>query len=125
MSDSQPTGAGAGMAIPATIVSAVVSGGLLFTGAWVGGTLGDLVAGDGWAPPPFSVKSAFRLLTRGPGSLWPSGPLAATVGMVIVLVLLVAALAVGGVWAWRRWGNRTGLATVREMEALTPKQAAE
>ncbi|MFQ6199136.1 type IV secretory system conjugative DNA transfer family protein, partial [Streptomyces sp. NPDC000405] len=127
MSGSQPgagAGAGSGVAAPLAIVGVIFGGGALFSGAWLGGTLGAATASGGWAPPPFSVRSAVHLVTGGPSALWPTAPTGALIGMLLLLVLLVAALVVGGVWAWRRFGPRPGLAGAREMSAMT-QEAAE
>ncbi|MFI9203735.1 type IV secretory system conjugative DNA transfer family protein [Streptomyces sp. NPDC053048] len=111
------------MAAPLSILGAIFGGGALFTGAWLGGTLGAAVAGGGWAPPPFSLRSAVHLFSRGPSVLWPAAPTGAVAGMVVLLLLLVAALVAGGVWLWRRSSREGGLAGRKEMAALAPKRA--
>ncbi|MEV6672862.1 TraM recognition domain-containing protein [Streptomyces sp. NPDC051162] len=123
MSSSQPSAGGAGTAAPLAIVGAIFGGGALFTGAWLGGTLGAALAGGGWAPPPFTLPSAVHLVTRGPSALWPAAPTGAVTGMLVLLVLLAAAATAGGIWAWRHFSPRTGLGRARDMAALGPKEA--
>ncbi|WP_405889542.1 type IV secretory system conjugative DNA transfer family protein [Streptomyces sp. NBC_01136] len=116
------TGSGGGIAAPAAIVGVIFGGGALYLAGSLGGTLGVLLAGGGWAWPDTSVKSVFRLLGHGPGALWPGHATAATVGMVVLLVLVLTLLAAGGFYVWRRWfSHRPGLASLREMAPLSPK----
>ncbi|MEU9079977.1 TraM recognition domain-containing protein [Kitasatospora sp. NPDC048538] len=116
----------AGLAAPLTILGVIFGGGALFTGAWLGGTLGVLLVGGGWAAPAFAVKSVFDLLGGGPGRLWPGHETAAAVGMSVLLVLVLAACGTAGWFVWRRWfSHRPGLASARDMTALAPKAVAE
>ncbi|MFD0409949.1 TraM recognition domain-containing protein [Kitasatospora sp. NPDC127116] len=122
---SEGQGGQAGLGAPLAILGVVVGGGALYTGAWLGGTLGVLLAGGGWAPPAFSVKSAFGLVAGGPGRLWPGHETAAAVGMSVLLVLVLALGGAAGWLIWRRWfSHRAGFASVRDMATLTPKAAA-
>ncbi|WP_435137790.1 type IV secretory system conjugative DNA transfer family protein [Actinacidiphila sp. bgisy144] len=124
MNDTQGGGGGE-LAAPAAILGVIVGGGGLFAGSWLGGTLGTLVAGGGWNPPPFSVKSAFRLLSDGPGQLWPGHATAATVGLVVLLVLVLVVLGAAAWYVWQRWfSHRPGLAGPRELAPLAPKAVA-
>ncbi|WP_438297934.1 type IV secretory system conjugative DNA transfer family protein [Streptomyces sp. HUAS TT7] len=126
MNESSTAGAGAGTGTPLAILGAIVGAFTLWTGAYLGGTLGVLVAGGGWAPPPFAIKSAAHLVSGGPGQLWPGHSTAAAVGIVVLLVLVVAALAVGGWLIWQRFfSHRSGLASVRELAPLGPKAMTE
>ncbi|MEV4437898.1 TraM recognition domain-containing protein [Streptomyces sp. NPDC049577] len=101
----------------------IFGGGVLFSGAWLGGTLGAALAGGGWAPPPFSLPSALHLFTGGPGALWPAAPTGAVVGIVGLLLLFVAGSAAGSTWAWQRFSKPSGLAGQRAVAALAPKSA--
>ncbi|MFI2077674.1 type IV secretory system conjugative DNA transfer family protein [Streptomyces triculaminicus] len=123
MSSGQSAGGGSGIAAPVSIVGVIFGGGALFTGAWLGGTLGAAAGGGDWAPPPFSFRSAVYLCTRGPSALWPAAPTGAVVGIVTLLALLVAGLTFGGLWAWRRSSRQGGLAGHKQMAALAPKRA--
>lgn len=118
-------GGGGELAAPLAIVGVVFGGGALFAAAWLGGTLGVLVAGGGWHPPAFSVASVFRLVSGGPAKLWPGHATAATAGLVVLLVLVLALLGAGGWVVWRQWfSHRAGLAGLREMAPLAPKETA-
>ncbi|MQT02915.1 type IV secretory system conjugative DNA transfer family protein [Streptomyces jumonjinensis] len=115
-------GGGAGAGTPLTVLGVIFGSFGLFTGAHIGGTLGVAVAGGGWAPPAYSVQSAKLLVSGGPGRLWPGHGTAAGVGIVVLLVLVVAALGAGGYWVWRRFfSHRSGLAGLRELAPLAPK----
>uniref|UniRef100_UPI003F496023 type IV secretory system conjugative DNA transfer family protein n=1 Tax=Streptomyces sp. CA-250674 TaxID=3240059 RepID=UPI003F496023 len=103
----------------------VVGGGALFSAAWLGGTLGVLVAGDGWAPPAYSVKSAIALASGGPDRLWPGHAVAASVGLAVLLVLALALLGAAGWLVFRRWfSHRAGFAGLRDLAPLAPKAMA-
>ncbi|MFD6917931.1 type IV secretory system conjugative DNA transfer family protein [Streptomyces virginiae] len=124
MNDSN-NGGGAGAGAPIAVLGVVVGAFGLFTGAYVGGTLGVLLAGGGWAPPAYNVKSAVALVSGGPGRLWPGHSTAAGVGIIVLLVLVVAALGVGAFLIWQRFfSHRAGLAGVRELAPLGPKASA-
>ncbi|MEV0012709.1 TraM recognition domain-containing protein [Streptomyces sp. NPDC047973] len=121
MTDSS-NGAGAGAGAPLAVLGVVVGGGVLFTGAYVGGTLGVALSGGGWTPPAYSIKSAFALVSHGPGHLWPGHATAAGVGMSVLLVLVLVGLAVAAYVLWRRFfSHRAGLAGMRELSPLAPK----
>ncbi|WP_051838647.1 type IV secretory system conjugative DNA transfer family protein [Streptomyces sp. NRRL WC-3742] len=115
----------AGIAAPLAILGVIFGGGALYVGAWIGGTLGVLLVGGGWAPPAFTVKSLFDLVGGGPARLWPGHETAAAVGMSVLLVLVLALVGVVGWVVWRRYfSHRPGFASVRDMAALTPKAVA-
>ncbi|MHC3394707.1 type IV secretory system conjugative DNA transfer family protein [Streptomyces lavendulocolor] len=124
MTDSSNS-AGAGAGAPLAVLGVVVGSGALYTGAHVGGTLGVLLAGGGWAPPAYSFKSAVALVSGGPARLWPGHSTAAGVGIAVLLVLVLVGLCVGGFFVWRRFfSHRSGLAGVRDLAALAPKAMA-
>ena len=106
------------------VILAVVGGGLLvFSTAWLGGTVAVLLAGGGWAPPPFGFTTLFGLLRGGPAQVWPGHALAATVGMSVLTVVVLGLAGVAG-WGWYRWlPSRTGLATRRDLAPLAPEAA--
>ncbi|SOD67445.1 Type IV secretory pathway, VirD4 component, TraG/TraD family ATPase [Streptomyces zhaozhouensis] len=125
MTTNQPGPGAAGNGAPIAILAVIFGGGALFAGGWLGGTLGAAVAGGGWDPPPFSLASARDFVTGGPSQLWPEAPGAAVGGAV---VLLLAVLLGGGLAAWRiyqRFSRPRGLANRRDVQALTPRQAAK
>jgi type IV secretory pathway TraG/TraD family ATPase VirD4 len=111
---------------PWLILGGIGAGFVLFTGAWLGGTLGMLLAGGGWAPPAFGFATLATLLFRGgPGKVWPGHATAATVGMGVLAVALLAA-AGAGLWLWLRVRPRTsGLATSRDLAAMAPRAARD
>ncbi|MCX4808977.1 TraM recognition domain-containing protein [Streptomyces sp. NBC_01214] len=115
-------GGGAGAGAPLAVLGVVVGGAALFSGAYIGGTLGVLLAGGGWAPPAYSFKSAVALVSGGPARLWPGHTTAAGVGIVVLLVLVLVGLGVAGFFIWQRFfSHRAGLAGVRELAPLAPK----
>lgn len=121
MTDSSNT-AGAGAGAPLAVLGVIVGGTTLFTGAYVGGGIGVALAGGGWAPPPYSITSAKALVLDGPGGLWPGHATAAGIGMTVLLVLVLVALAVGGFLLWRLFfSHRAGLAGLRDFAPLAPK----
>lgn len=123
MNDSSH-GAGAGVGAPLTVLGVIFGSGALFTGAYLGGTLGVALAGGGWAPPPYSIASAKRLFLHGPGELWPGHSMAATVGIAVLLVLVLLGFVLVGLVVWRRFSHRSGLASMRDLNALGPKAMA-
>ncbi|MGW2255129.1 type IV secretory system conjugative DNA transfer family protein [Kitasatospora sp. NPDC001660] len=112
---------GGSEAAPFIILGVIAGSAVLFAGAWVGGTLGVLLVGGGWRPPAFSVSALFDLVGGGPGRLWPGHGTAATVGAVLVLVLVLAGLGVAGWYGRRYFGHRSGLASLRDVRDLTAK----
>ncbi|WP_053627086.1 type IV secretory system conjugative DNA transfer family protein [Streptomyces sp. XY511] len=124
MNDSSH-GGGAGAGAPLAVLGFIVGGFGLFTGAYIGGTLGVLLAGGGWAPPAYSFKSAVALLSGGPARLWPGHTTAASVGIVVLLVLVLVGLGLVAFFVWQRlFSHRAGLAGVRELAPLAPKATA-
>ncbi|WP_329151262.1 TraM recognition domain-containing protein (plasmid) [Streptomyces niveus] len=124
MSESGTEGSGTG---PPLAVLGVIGGSVaLFSGAWLGGTLGVALSGDGWAPPAYSVRSGIRLVSGGPGQLWPGHATAAGIGMGVLLALILAAGVAVSLVVWRRFfAHRSGLAGVRDLAPLAPKATAE
>ncbi|MGW1666175.1 type IV secretory system conjugative DNA transfer family protein [Streptomyces microflavus] len=124
MTDSSNS-AGGGTGAPLAVLGVVGGSAALYTGAYIGGTLGVLLSGGGWAPPAFGFKSAVALVSDGPGRLWPGHSTAAGVGIVVLLVLVLVGLSIAAVVVWRRFfSHRSGLASVRDLGALGPKAMA-
>ncbi|MGW7514270.1 type IV secretory system conjugative DNA transfer family protein [Streptomyces sp. NPDC054796] len=99
---------------------------VLFGAAWIGGTLGALLTGAGWNPPPFGLATFGTLLTQGPGTLWPgTSPVAVVLGIVLVFVGAIAL----GVLVVRRvlrmLGRTKGLAGKKELASMGPEGIAE
>ncbi|MEU4495976.1 hypothetical protein AB0F96_21615 [Streptomyces sp. NPDC023998] len=66
---------------------------LALTAVWLGGSLGVMLIGGGWNPPPFSLASLTDLVGGGTGALWPGSPTGAVVAGISALagVLFAAA----------------------------------
>lgn len=95
---------------------------VVFTLAWAGGTLGSGLTGHGWQGPPFGLSTVGRLVSGGPGELWPGAPPAAVYGgMLALLVLLALPCALLARYLLRRAGAPKGLAGRRELAAMCPK----
>ncbi|MFD5372093.1 type IV secretory system conjugative DNA transfer family protein [Streptomyces sp. NPDC127103] len=113
---------GAGLGAPLGVLGLVGGCFALFSGAYIGGTLGVLLAGGGWAPPAYSIKSAVALVSGGPSRLWPGHSTAAGIGAVTFLVLVLVAVSVAAFFLWRRFfSHRSGLAGVRDLASHAPK----
>ncbi|MEV0036450.1 TraM recognition domain-containing protein [Streptomyces sp. NPDC050804] len=98
----------------------------VFSVVWCGGTLGAALGGAGWSPPPFALSTFSRLVTEGPGTLWPeASPVAVVGGIVVMSALLVTAAVLGVRKALGSAERQKGLAGPRELAALLPKEAAE
>ncbi|TDT93351.1 TraM-binding TraD/TraG-like protein [Streptomyces sp. 846.5] len=122
MSDnSAGGGVGGDLATPLSIIGVVFGGGALYAATWLGGTLGVAVTGAGWHPPQFGLHGVFSLIGGGPGRVWPGHGTAATVGMVVLLVLVLAGLAAAAWFARGFFGHRSGLAGLRDVRSLAPK----
>ncbi|GGL84434.1 hypothetical protein GCM10010095_81520 [Streptomyces anthocyanicus] len=105
-------------------VAATAVGGLLvFTIAWVGGTVGAGLTGHGWHAPPFTASSVTTLVIDGPAALWPGTP----AGVVYAGMLsLLAILSIPVAFLVHRFVNYSGsatkgLASRRELAAMCPK----
>ncbi|MZF88502.1 type IV secretory system conjugative DNA transfer family protein [Streptomyces sp. SID5643] len=94
----------------------------MFTVVWSGGTLGSGLTGNGWHGPPFALSTVKRLVTGGPGGLWPGTPAAALYGGMLGLLALVALpVALLLRFLLGRAGRMKGLAGRRELAAMCPK----
>ncbi|MFF0728746.1 type IV secretory system conjugative DNA transfer family protein [Streptomyces sp. NPDC004134] len=92
---------------------------VLFTGVWLGGTLGAALSGAGWDPPPFGRATFATLLTDGTAGLWPDAPPAAvTTGIAVVFGSAGAALVVSVRTGMRYLSRSRGLAGKRELAAM-------
>ncbi|PTH90543.1 hypothetical protein C9J60_01855 [Streptomyces sp. A244] len=94
----------------------------MFTVVWSGGTLGSGLTGNGWHGPPFALSTVTRLVTGGPGGLWPGTPATALYGGMLGLLALVALpVALLLHFLLGRAGRTEGLAGRRELAAMCPK----
>ncbi|MGI5366459.1 type IV secretory system conjugative DNA transfer family protein [Streptomyces iakyrus] len=94
----------------------------MFTVVWSGGTLGSGLTGNGWHGPPFALSTVTRLVTGGPGGLWPGTPATALYGGMLGLLALVALpVALLLRFLLGRAGRTEGLAGRRELAAMCPK----
>ncbi|MFD5341772.1 type IV secretory system conjugative DNA transfer family protein [Streptomyces hawaiiensis] len=94
----------------------------MFTVVWSGGNLGSGLTGNGWEGPPFALSTVERLVSAGPGGLWPGTPAVALYGGMLGLLGLVAlpvALLVR--FLLGRAGRTEGLAGRRELASMCPK----
>ncbi|MFI7142481.1 type IV secretory system conjugative DNA transfer family protein [Streptomyces massasporeus] len=108
--------------LPWAIVSLFAVSLFAFSGVWLGGTLGARLSGVGWHPPPFAMSTFTELLAHGPDRVWPdASPVAvwAGIGLVFGTVLLLSAVVLLRVM--KAMTRQKGLATARELAALTPK----
>ncbi|MFG3253231.1 type IV secretory system conjugative DNA transfer family protein [Streptomyces sp. NPDC048172] len=127
MSGPRGGGQGYGNDLAAWAIPLAAAVGLvLFGGVWAGGTLGAVLTGSGWHPPPFAMTTFGTLLSDGPGDLWPGAP---PFAVVAGIVLVFGSAAYGG---WRlvrsvmRYSSRTkGLAGTKELAAMCPAGIAE
>ncbi|MFD0822289.1 type IV secretory system conjugative DNA transfer family protein, partial [Micromonospora zhanjiangensis] len=95
---------------------------VVFGVAWLGGTVGAAITGNGWHPPPFTLGSYVKILTGATTELWPgAAPYAVYGGILLVLALAVALLVVPGRALHRALSRRTGgLAHRRDLRSMTP-----
>ncbi|MET7981553.1 MULTISPECIES: TraM recognition domain-containing protein [unclassified Streptomyces] len=108
--------------LPWAVVAVAGTGLLVFTVAWSGGTLGAGLSGNGWTAPPFALSTVTRLVSGGPGALWPGAPAAAVYGgMLGLLALVTVPLAVVVRLFMDRSARPKGLAGRRELAAMCPK----
>lgn len=109
---------------PVLVLGAIAAGLLLLAITWLGGTLGALIGGGGWHPPPFSLATLFTLFTDGPKTIWPhAAPNWAWAGIIVTALAAGAATGFAGLLAWRRWSGRPGLARPAELKSLSLKGA--
>ncbi|MFF7987725.1 type IV secretory system conjugative DNA transfer family protein [Streptomyces sp. NPDC007901] len=106
---------------PWSIVAIAAVAFLVFGGVWLGGTLGAVLTGGGWQPPPFALGTFASLLTDGPGKLWPT---ASPVGVVLGIIVFFAVIVALAVFAGRRLmgyvSRPKGLAGRRELASMCP-----
>ncbi|CAL9614859.1 type IV secretory system conjugative DNA transfer family protein [Streptomyces sp. NPDC057838] len=108
--------------LPWAIVALAGTGLAAFAVVWSGGTLGSGLTGHGWDGPPFALSTVERLVSTGPGGLWPGTPPAALyAGMFALLVLVALPVALLVRFLLRRAGRAEGLAGRRELAAMCPK----
>ncbi|MFJ4633961.1 type IV secretory system conjugative DNA transfer family protein [Streptomyces sp. NPDC088847] len=110
---------------PWAIVSVAAVSLILCAGIWIGGSLGAIVSGAGWDPPPFALSTFKIFFTEGPGPLWPGAPLIAVLGGVLALFSVVSALAAllfGRIHTGAQAKN--GLAGKRDLAAMGPEGIA-
>ncbi|WP_371577819.1 type IV secretory system conjugative DNA transfer family protein [Streptomyces sp. NBC_01314] len=104
---------------------ALLVGGL-FTGAWLGGTLGAALSTGGWDPPPFSLDTLATLVKDGPRTLWPDASSGAvTAGIATVFGVFVALMVTLIILVRGRGKRPDGLAGRKELAGMLPKGAAE
>ncbi|MFE0729730.1 type IV secretory system conjugative DNA transfer family protein [Streptomyces antibioticus] len=115
---SAPRGSDLHELTPWAVVALAGSGLLMFTIAWCGGTLGCGLSGNGWEAPPFAMSTATRLVSDGPGALWPAPPAAVYAGMTGLLTLLAVPAALVVRLCLDRAARPKGLAGRRELAAL-------
>ncbi|MGH3379458.1 MAG: type IV secretory system conjugative DNA transfer family protein [Actinoallomurus sp.] len=111
---------------PWFIIGAVVAGFALLSVLWAGGSVGALLGGGGWHPPPFSLSTLVRFFNRGPAALWPGASPAGVWAGIIVAVAAVATLAIIITrQVLRRTAHPAGLAGPRDVTDLTESGMAD
>ncbi|MGM9386570.1 type IV secretory system conjugative DNA transfer family protein [Streptomyces antibioticus] len=115
---SAPRGSDPHELLPWAFALLAGSGLLVFTVAWSGGTLGCGLSGNGWDAPPFALSTATRLVSDGPGALWPAPAAAVYAGMTGLPALLVVPAALVVRLVLDRAARPKGLAGRRELAAL-------
>ncbi|WP_229403231.1 type IV secretory system conjugative DNA transfer family protein [Micromonospora okii] len=97
---------------------------VVFLLLWLGGTLGGVLTGHGWQPPPFTVRVYLSLLGGSAERVWPGVPppvvYAGAAGLVPIAA--VPAVALSRTVARRRRAPK-GLAQPKELGAMTGKAA--
>ncbi|MER5339351.1 TraM recognition domain-containing protein [Streptomyces mirabilis] len=108
--------------VPWAIAAVAGTGLLAFTIAWVGGTFGAGLSGDGWNAPPFTMSSVSTLATDGPTALWPGTPAAVLyMGMIGMLALITVPFVLVAHHVMDGGKANKGLAGPRELAAMCPK----
>ncbi|MEV4116958.1 TraM recognition domain-containing protein [Nonomuraea sp. NPDC049695] len=111
---------------PWLILALVAAAGVLGAVVWLGGTLGALLAGAGWRPPPFNLTLLLRLADEGTEGVWPGVSPLAVWGGIAGTAGITTTLAVPAAAAGYRWFSRTpGLAGLRDLGTFTPRGAAK
>ncbi|MEU4569468.1 TraM recognition domain-containing protein [Micromonospora sp. NPDC023956] len=121
---SRPTGGrpyGADMFFLAVTVVAAVNL-VIFTLAWLGGTVGAALTGHGWLAPPFALGSYLHLVSGEVAVLWPGVPAWAVYGgmMLVTVLLLVPGTAATRQLLGRLGGRGRNLAGERELASMAP-----
>ncbi|MGP3634285.1 type IV secretory system conjugative DNA transfer family protein [Streptomyces sp. 24-1644] len=124
----QPGGRPGSDLAPWAIVGLAAVSLVLFGVTWLGGTLGAVVTGAGWNPPPFVMSTFGTLVTEGGGRLWPGASPYGVYGGIVGLLAVLAALAVPVVRMVLRagggGGHTAGLAGRKELASMGPKGIA-
>ncbi|MDQ0808446.1 type IV secretory pathway TraG/TraD family ATPase VirD4 [Streptomyces sp. B3I7] len=110
---------------PWAIVVVAAVGVTVCGGIWMGGSLGAVVSGAGWNPPPFALSTFRTLFTEGPSSLWPGVPPILIFGGTLVLFSVVGVLAFllfGRIRAG--FQSKNGLAGKKDLAAMCPDGSA-
>ncbi|GAA3843792.1 hypothetical protein GCM10022226_78480 [Sphaerisporangium flaviroseum] len=108
---------------PWVILAVLATTFVLAAAAWLGGTLGAVLAGAGWHPPPFTVETV-RLLLRDPHRVWPAAPAPAIWAGIGVAFAATACAALPVLRVLhRRVTLTTGLARPGDLEQFAPKGA--
>ncbi|WP_411093471.1 type IV secretory system conjugative DNA transfer family protein [Streptomyces sp. 049-1] len=120
--DGVSGGRGVQEQVPLAVAALSGIGLLLFTVAWIGGTLGAGLSGHSFHAPPFALSTAARVTGGDVALLWPSAPAAAVyAGMLALLVILAAPVVLVTRRLINRTGQTKGLAGPRELAAMCPK----
>ncbi|MFI7643429.1 type IV secretory system conjugative DNA transfer family protein [Nonomuraea sp. NPDC049400] len=106
------------------IAAGVMLTGVALTGlVWLGGTLGALIGGAGWRPPPFTAHLLLQL-ADGTQQVWPGvSPIAVWAG-IVVTASVGAAVGVPLAQTGYRWlAPAPGLAGLRDLREFTYRGA--
>ncbi|MEV4079152.1 TraM recognition domain-containing protein [Nonomuraea fuscirosea] len=101
----------------------MLTGGLLTGIVWLGGTLGAVVGGAGWHPPPFTVRLLLQL-AADPQTIWPQASPIAVWGGIVATASLGTATGVPLALILYRWlAPAPGLAGLRDLREFTYRGA--
>ncbi|MEU6720676.1 TraM recognition domain-containing protein [Nonomuraea sp. NPDC046802] len=90
---------------------------------WLGGTLGALIGGAGWRPPPFRAQLLLQVAT-GTQHVWPEASAIAVWSGIVVTASVGAAVGVPLALAGYRWlAPASGLAGLRDLREFTHRGA--
>ncbi|WP_275466304.1 type IV secretory system conjugative DNA transfer family protein [Streptomyces noursei] len=93
----------------------------LSASTWAGAAAGAALAG---AEPAGLTPATVALMAQHWAEAWPHSPAASAAGAAISDLIVASTLAWGTRAALRNWSEPSGLATLRQLREMTPRQAA-
>jgi type IV secretory pathway TraG/TraD family ATPase VirD4 len=99
---------------------------VIFTAIWLGGSVGVILGGGSWNPPPYGIATYLTFMSKGAGGVWPGeSALAVWAGVILLVLVLGAPLAFVGMKIWQRAGKQKGLATAKQLESMAPRMIGQ